>query len=245
MDAFVVAAVVVAAYALGSISFAMLAVRWKLGVDLRTVGSGNLGATNASRVLGRGYGVAIYLLDFLKGFAPVFVTERFLGDPPLFGANGPPLAAAAGLAAFLGHCYPAWHGFRGGKGVATASGLVIALSPAAGFTALAVFGLLVLTVRMISVGSTLAAAVLPFAYIAFAGRATAFSGRGGYVTGLFTLIAAWVIVRHRSNLVRVWNGTEAKIGSKKTSPPSPTSETDAKTQGPAADALAPDSGNRT
>jgi glycerol-3-phosphate acyltransferase PlsY len=215
MDALVAAAVVVAAYALGSISFALLFVRWKKGVDLRTVGSGNLGATNASRVLGRGYGIAIYALDFLKGFAPAALVAGPLGDPAPFGASGPALAPLAGLAAFLGHCYPAWHGFRGGKGVATASGLVLALSPVAGLAALATFGVLVLLFRMISVGSTAAAAILPFAHLAAAGRAAALAGRGAYVTGLFALVALWVIVRHRSNLARVVAGTEAKVGGRR------------------------------
>lgn len=215
MDAPAAAATLLASYALGSVSFAYLAAKLLRGVDLRAVGSGNLGATNASRVLGRKWGVAIYLLDFLKGFAPALLVLRCAGDPRLGGPGGPPLAACAGLAAFVGHCYPAWHGFRGGKGVATASGLVLALSPWAGLTAFAVFGALVLAFRFISVGSVAAAAALPFLHVAFGGVESTLTGGGRWITGLFALIAAWVIVRHRSNLRRVLAGEEPKVGKRK------------------------------
>lgn len=215
MDAPAAAATLLASYALGSVSFAYLAAKLLRGVDLRAVGSGNLGATNASRVLGRKWGVAIYLLDFLKGFAPALLVLRCADDPRLGGPGGPPLAACAGLAAFVGHCYPAWHGFRGGKGVATASGLVLALSPWAGLTAFAVFGALVLAFRFISVGSVAAAAALPFAHVAFGGVDATLTGGGRWITGLFALIAAWVIVRHRSNLRRVLAGEEPKVGKRK------------------------------
>lgn len=211
MNASVAVGVLAASYALGSVSFADLVARSK-GVDLRKVGSGNLGATNAGRALGRGWGFAIYALDLLKGLAPVCVARALSGDAAPFGDGGPPLPESAGFAAFVGHCYPVWHGFRGGKGVATASGLVLASSPWAALAAFAAFGLVVAAFRMISLGSVVASLVLPFAHVAAVGADAAFGGGGRWVTGLFALIAVWVIVRHRSNLARVFAGTEARIG---------------------------------
>jgi acyl phosphate:glycerol-3-phosphate acyltransferase len=213
MHALPAVAIVVASYALGSVSFAYLAAKRLRGIDLRTVGSGNLGATNASRVLGRGFGIAIYALDFLKGLAPVVIARRVDPNATIGGSGGPELAAIAGLAAFLGHCYPAWHGFRGGKGVATASGMVLALSPIAGLVAFVVFGAALLFGRMISLGSVLAATALAPAHV-FATGAAAFAAPGAWTTGLFALVAFWVIARHRSNLARIFSGTEAKIGRK-------------------------------
>jgi acyl phosphate:glycerol-3-phosphate acyltransferase len=210
MNVLAAAGILAGSYALGSVSFAYLATRRIKGVDLRTVGSGNLGATNAARVLGKTWGRVIFVLDLAKGLAPVVVV-RALGDPAPFGASAPPLAPLAGLAAFVGHCYPAWHGFRGGKGVATASGVVLALSPYAGLCAFAVFYATVKTLRMISVGSVVATASLPVLHVLFTGQSS-LAGRGRWTSGLFLLLAAWVVVRHRANLARVFAGTEPRIG---------------------------------
>ncbi len=197
-------------YAAGSVSFAYWAVKWRTGTDLRTVGSGNLGATNAARVLGRSWGVAIYVLDFLKGLVPVLVAEAM---PDCRTPEGwPPLPLLAGLAAFVGHCLPMWHGFRGGKGVATGSGLVVGLASLSVVAAVgAAFGLGVAVSRTISLGSILASATLPIAhYVLTHPRPT--SGSEGWSFALFILVGLLVIVRHRANMKRLLAGEEPRIG---------------------------------
>ncbi|HYC79226.1 MAG TPA: glycerol-3-phosphate 1-O-acyltransferase PlsY [Planctomycetota bacterium] len=217
MNDLVPAAWILAGYLLGSVSFAYLVVRARAGVDLRTIGSGNLGATNVGRALGRKWALIVYALDFLKGFA-LPAALRACEDRATWD-GGPPLAASVGLAAFLGHCYPLWHGFRGGKGVATASGLIVALAPWAGLATLGLFGATLAAFRMISLGSVVAAVALPFLYVAVVGRAEALGAGGRWILGLFALIAAWVTVRHRGNLARIAAGTEPKIGTRRSAGP--------------------------
>lgn len=197
-------------YALGSVSFAYWCVKWKTGVDLRTLGSGNLGATNAARALGRSWGVAIYVLDFLKGLLPVLVARAIA--PPETTTIAPPLPLLAGLAAFIGHCLPVWHGFRGGKGVATGSGLVVGLAswPVTASVA-AAFGLGVALSRTISLGSILASATLPLAHY-FLTTPRPLSGAEGWSFLLFILVGLLVVVRHRANMKRLLAGNEPRIG---------------------------------
>jgi glycerol-3-phosphate acyltransferase PlsY len=198
------------AYLLGSVSFAWLFAKRLKGVDLRTYGSGNLGATNAGRLLGRRMAVAIYLLDFAKGFAPVFVLRRPWGDP--LAPGGVPVALLAGLAALIGHCFPVWHGFRGGKGVATASGVIVALTPLVSLVVFAVFGIAVAVSRRISVGSVAAAATLPIAQSVLRDG----SGGTGWVLGLYVAVAMLIVARHHQNLRRLFRGEEPRIGARKT-----------------------------
>ena len=106
-------------------------------------------------LLGRRWALVIYALDLMKGLAPVLVCRLLLGDP---AAGGVPVSLLAGIAAFLGHCFPIWHGFRGGKGVATGSGVILGTSPPVFLIAIGLFVLLVLTTRMVSVGSIIASA---------------------------------------------------------------------------------------
>ncbi len=214
MTAWLQVSLVLLAYALGSISFALLLTRAVKGIDLRTVGSGNLGATNAGRVLGRKWAVVIYVLDFLKGLLPVVVVRRALGDPALFDTPVP-LALAAGAAAFAGHCWPIWHGLRGGKGVATTSGLLLALSWPTFLLSAGVFAVTVLLSRMISLGSVLAGVSLAPAYAGLeSGRAQTPAGQ--VEMGVLAAIALVVIWRHRANLRRILQGTESRIGKKST-----------------------------
>jgi glycerol-3-phosphate acyltransferase PlsY len=204
------AAYVLGAYLLGSISFAAILVRTRTGIDLRTVGSGNLGATNAGRVLGRRWAIGIYGLDLLKGGVPAGVARHLLQDPGAFGTRLS-LALAAGAAAFLGHCWPIWHGLRGGKGVATASGVLLVLSPAAFGASLAVFLIAYGTSRMVSLGSILAALSLPLLHRLFeSGRHASEAARIEFWT--LVLLAAVVIFRHRANLRRILAGTEPRRG---------------------------------
>jgi len=192
------AAVAVASYALGTLPFARLAGRLR-GVDLARHGSGNLGATNAIRVLGPALGVPVLLLDVAKGLAAV------VGLAPLADA-GEPARLLCGGAAVAGHVWPVWWRFRGGKGVATAAGVFLALAPAATGIATLVFAGVLAASRYVSAASMAAAIALPLA-LAWRGEP-----RGTLGAGL--AVAALVVVRHRANLARLAAGTESRVGSR-------------------------------
>ena len=191
------------AYLLGSISFSLVVVWLLQRVDLRTLGSGNPGATNVLRTSGRWPALVVLLLDIGKGIVPVEAARR-LGAPA-------EIQAGAGLAAILGHVFPIWFGFRGGKGVATGFGVFVALFPLAGAAALMLFATLVFVTRYVSVGSVVAAvAVPPVAWLL---------GEGGWATpisavtlSLAAVCALLVVLRHASNLRRLAEGTERKLG---------------------------------
>ena len=197
-----------AAYLLGSIPFAYLAVRLRKGVDIRTVGSGNVGATNAGRVLGRGWAVAIYALDAAKGAGAVLLGRAL--------APGPSVEAGCGLLAIAGHVAPVWLGFRGGKGVATATGVFLALAPLAFVIAGATWLLVAAATRMVSLASIALALALPIAVIALEGDA-AFRERLPILL-LAIAVALFVIVRHLPNLKRIAAGTEPRIGARRHAP---------------------------
>jgi len=189
---------IIVAYAIGSIPFALiLARRWGTR-DLRRIGSGNLGAANVWRVTGATAGVLVALLDIAKGAAGVIVAEQLNR-----GAGAP---AAAGVAAVVGHIYPVWLGFRGGKGVATSCGVFAVLTPLAILPALAVFFVSVWITKYVSVGSVLASLALPPVAYATGSPATAIAAAAG--------VAVLIIFRHRSNLKRVRAGTEPRVGIK-------------------------------
>ena len=187
---------VIAGYLIGSIPFALvLARRWGTA-DLRTIGSGNLGAANVMRVSGVAPGVLVAVLDLAKGAASVALAQRVRPD----GAT----AALAGFAAIMGHIYPVWLRFKGGKGVATACGVFSVLTPAVVPPVLTIFLATVALTKYISLGSLLATIALP--PIAYA--------IGSPPPSVFAAIAASVVIviRHRSNLVRLRTGTERRIG---------------------------------
>ena len=193
MNTFVV---LVVGYFLGSIPFAYLLARRHRGIDLRLAGSGNVGAANLLRITTKKIGVSAMALDMGKGIASILVARQI--DP---GTAGP---AVAGIAAVLGHIYPVWLGFRGGKGVATTCGVFSILAPQATAIAGIFFIVTVWWTRYISLGSVVASAVL---------------GLLAYLNGSpeFTVIAAFVVAvivihRHRSNLGRVFAGIERRIG---------------------------------
>ena len=193
------------AYLLGSIPFGYLLVRFFRKEDIRAVGSGNIGATNVARSGAKGLGVLTLLLDLGKGFLAVTIA---LHVSP--GTRGVPsdLAMGAAVAAVLGHIFPVWLGFRGGKGVATALGVFLALTPVAALAAAAVFLLVVVATRIVSLASIAAAAALPvFALLLTPGRSPVYLG------GVF-LLALLVIGMHRANIQRLIAGTESRFGSK-------------------------------
>ena len=188
-------------YFLGSIPFGYLLVRATGGGDIRKVGSGNIGATNVARTSGWSVGVATLVLDAAKGFLAVWLTEHFSGGNIRF-------MMYAGLAAILGHVFPVWLKFAGGKGVATALGVFLAICWPAIAAAALLFILVVLFWRYVSLASISAAAALPlFVYLLYAPRhapPTAVS--------VSTLVAAvMVITKHRDNIERLVRGTEPRF----------------------------------
>ena len=184
-----------AAYLLGSIPFAFLLAR-RRGIDLRQSGSGNVGASNVLRTSGATLAVLAMALDGLKGMLAVLIAERVSATPAA--------PVAAGLASMLGHVYPVWLRFRGGKGVATAAGVFTLLAPAALAFASAVFVIAVIATRMISVGSLSAAVTLAIA-------AAVMDSSRIVITGA-VLAAAIIVYCHRGNLARLMAGTERRVG---------------------------------
>jgi glycerol-3-phosphate acyltransferase PlsY len=184
------------AYLIGSIPFALIMARRWGKVDLHRFGSGNIGAANVLRASGITAGVLVAVLDIAKGAISVMLAERL-------NPTGP-IPAAAGVAAIVGHIYPVWLRFRGGKGVATACGVFSVLTPIALPPALGLFLLSVWMTKYISVGSVLATVALP--PIAYA------TGSSAEVVGAATAAATLIVFRHRSNLMRIRAGTERRLG---------------------------------
>jgi len=182
------------AYFVGSVPFAYLLAR-RRGIDLRQVGSGNVGATNVLRTNGVPQAVLVMCLDAAKGAFAVVIADRF--------ASGQATPVAAGLASVIGHVYPVWLGFRGGKGVATAAGAFAVLAPVAVGIAGAVFVTVVWVTRYISVGSIAAAIALAVAAASDAPRLIAIGA---------ALAALIIVHRHRSNLARLMAGREPRVG---------------------------------
>jgi glycerol-3-phosphate acyltransferase PlsY len=189
------------AYLLGSLPFGYLIVRWQKGIDVRTTGSGSIGATNVMRNLGIIGFVVTFLLDLGKGVAAVLLAGHLTHDNPWW-------IAASAVAAILGHCFPVWLKFRGGKGVATGVGVFIALAPLQVVLVLVIFALIVAIWRYISLGSIIATAAFPVLvhFMKHAPIPIVLGAAGG---------ALVIILRHHANLRRLWHGTENRVGSKK------------------------------
>lgn len=190
-----VGVVLAGAYLLGSVPFSYLVARL-YGVDVRAVGSGNVGATNVMRSAGRVAGVTAFVLDLLKGTAACLAGERL--DP------GGSLAALAALVAVLGHIFPVWLRFRGGKGVATGLGALAPLAPLASGAAAAAFFLTLATSRFVSLSSIVGALVLVVL--------APLLGAGAATTGSVSAVAVVVILKHHANIVRIARGTEPRVG---------------------------------
>jgi acyl-phosphate glycerol 3-phosphate acyltransferase len=189
------------AYLLGAVPFGYLIARAR-GVDILHQGSGNIGATNVGRVLGRKFGVLCFLLDFAKGALPVAVTQ-WLAD------SSEVLPVTAGLAAFLGHLFPVYLRFRGGKGVATGAGVVAVLLPGPALGAILVWLAVVFARRYVSLASVAAAASLIAFRLLLVENPFA---EGHVVRTMFCLVAAvLVIVKHRANISRLWQGNENRL----------------------------------
>jgi acyl phosphate:glycerol-3-phosphate acyltransferase len=190
-----------AAYFLGSIPFGLILAKLFAGSDIRKSGSGNIGATNVARVAGPAPGILTLLLDVAKGYAAVWLAARFTDQSST-------AMALAAVAALIGHCFPVWLKFKGGKGVATALGVFLMLAPLAALGSLLVFILVSITWRYVSLGSVSAAAVMPLLlYFLWApGHAPPL------IVDLGTLFAsALVIFKHDANLQRLIDGEEPKF----------------------------------
>ncbi len=211
---------IAAAYLVGSIPFGLLIGKMR-GIDIREHGSKNIGATNTWRVLGKKAGITCFALDLLKGAAPVLVSGavmRTLGERSLDQTTAW-WWLGVGIAAVLGHMFSIYIGFKGGKGVATGFGVMVAFWPAItlpALIALVLWIILAKATRMVSISSCIAAITLPvsLALLRLAGWPShGLEGAAPYlgVTGLLAFLVVW---RHRSNLIRVFNGTENKLGEK-------------------------------
>lgn len=210
-----------AAYLIGSIPFGLLIARLR-GVDIRQHGSGNIGATNVGRVLGKRLGITCFVLDVFKGLVPVLTYGLLAGAAAQLKADsatgpGPALAALAWLAipaaAVLGHVFPVWLGFRGGKGVATSLGVLLGVFPYLTLPAVVCFvvwGLVMAFFGWVGLASVVAALVLPPLAAVFGWWLGAAPGALLVLSMVTGLLAALVIWRHRSNLQRIWAGTEPK-----------------------------------
>lgn len=194
--------VVVAAYLMGSIPNGLLIARLK-GIDLQKVGSGNIGATNVYRCVGKGWGIAAFVLDAVKGFVPAFVFPRLMESAP------PWLGLACGIAAVAGHNWPVWLKFKGGKGVSTSAGMLLGIAPAAVGIGFVVFAVTVAITRFVSLGSILAAIAVPAAYIGLYGV------ENRLLAGALVVMGLLVVFKHRANIGRLLAGTEPGITSQK------------------------------
>ena len=199
---------VLAGYVLGSVPFGLLVSRMK-GLDIRQHGSGNIGATNVWRVCGWRYGLPVFVLDVLKGAASVLVARwiaiRFNGDPAW-------TATAAATACILGHSFPIWLRFKGGKGVATSLGVLFGLMPMVSLGVLLLWAVIFKASGYVSLASIVAALALP---LLAGGAQYAGWGYGWPCVGFAFIAALLVLVRHRGNIQRLRSGTESRFGKKK------------------------------
>lgn len=210
-------AVIVIAYFLGSIPFGYLIVRATRGADIRKTGSGGTGATNVSRRAGKSAGILTLVLDALKGAAAVLIARLILGLPVLAASDasiasdfGDWWIALAAILVIVGHMFPIWLGFRGGKGVATGVGVFLVLVPIAVAGAGVVFLLIVMLTRYVSLGSIVAAATIPLFVWVQHGLLSPVGGLWSTMTA--AVVAAFLITfAHRANIQRLLQGTESKF----------------------------------
>ena len=210
-----------AAYLVGSVPFGLMVGKLK-GIDPRTAGSGNIGASNVGRLLGRKFFALVFLLDLLKGLLPMLAAGRLLRAAPQ-DARTYLLWLLVGFAAIFGHMFSLFLGFKGGKGVATSSGVILGLFPyftVPGAIALAVWGIVLKGTRYISVASIVAAASFPVTYVLLA------LSSGWPVVGeqlpllvFSVLVAAMIVYKHRSNIARLRAGTEPHYDERAAPPP--------------------------
>lgn len=215
---------VLLSYLLGSIPSGFLVAKAK-GVDIRSVGSGNIGATNVFRILGKGAGIFVLTADAVKGVAAVMIAEPvvrqyFFPSDNLTNFGRPEIydyfREVAGICAILGHNYTCWLKFKGGKGVATTAGVFAALAPAAFSIALATWLVVFAASRYVSLASIVAAVALPIAVW--------LTGNGALLIGISAVLGALAIYKHKANIERLLAGTENRLGGKKPAAAAPPEE---------------------
>jgi glycerol-3-phosphate acyltransferase PlsY len=211
------AALIVAAYLIGSIPFSFLVVKMLAGADIRQHGSRNVGATNVARSFGKAPGIVALLLDIAKGYGAVALAKWLTTRPDwplMFGTDPSPWhsrafwVALAGLVAVVAHMFPVWLHFHGGKGVATATGAFLALDPIVIAAGILVFLIVLLSMRFVSLASMLSAASVPI-FMRFLTHAPF------WTIVISIIIAMLVIVKHHSNIARLTQGTERRMGERK------------------------------
>lgn len=193
-----------ASYLIGSIPAGYLVGRLR-GIDIRKAGSGNIGATNVLRVMGRPYGYLVFLFDFLKGVGAVVLSAFILNHTGVVHRETEFVGIAAGALCVIGHVYPVWLGFKGGKGVATSVGVLFGLMPIVGVTVMIVWLIVYQTTKYVSVASITAAIVLP---LTVAGMFYLEKTQSLALVYLSICLAVMIIWRHRSNISRLSKGTE-------------------------------------
>lgn len=213
MEILKASAVVLGAYLLGSIPWGFIIGKLN-GVDVRKVGSKNIGATNVTRCVGKKAGKLCFVLDFVKGALPVLAAQILFKETSMFNEY---IVIATLLAAVIGHMFPVFLNFKGGKGVSTAAGAIMALAWFPLLIALVVWVVVFLVSRYVSLASISAAAVLPIvAWVCYLTGASNFGklANSPLVLVFLTLVAVLAIVRHRSNIQRLLDGTENRFGKK-------------------------------
>ena len=206
METFQPVLATLAAYLIGSLSFAVIVSRALGMADPRTYGSGNPGATNVLRSGNKLAAILTLLLDALKGFLPVFLVQHFGAAYGLHEGT----VALVGLAAFLGHLWPVFFKFKGGKGVATAAGVLLGINPWLGLATLATWVIIAAFFRYSSLAAIVAAVFAPFYQLLIWG--------GGPVAGAVTLMGLLLVWRHMANIQKLLKGTESKLGQKSPAP---------------------------
>jgi glycerol-3-phosphate acyltransferase PlsY len=199
------------AYVCGSLPFGYWAGRLK-GVDIRKHGSGNIGATNVIRVLGKRTGIPVFILDMLKGFLPVLLAERWMKHIGAEDDGATLVAVFCAAAAVLGHMFTFWLGFKGGKGVATSAGVLLGLAWPAMVVGLIIWLIVFYSTRYVALASIGASIAIPLAMAV----SMTFQHRWNFVLlGLGLVMGTLVVVRHRSNIARLFSGTEKGFAKKK------------------------------
>lgn len=212
MSASTYALVGLAAYLLGSIPFGYILVRLFRNEDIRAKGSGNIGATNVVRSGAKKLGALTFLLDVCKGYFAVWLAGRIFYVPGIAPVPPHSAEAFAALCAILGHIYTVWLRFKGGKGVATALGVFLALAPLAAVAGLLVFIVVFALSKYVSLSSIMAAAVFPPVALLLP-----HAPYGPWLTAVIFLVPVIVIARHHQNITRLLNGTEYRFGKPKVS----------------------------
>lgn len=203
MNLTIIISVISASYFAGSIPSSYLAGKWLKSIDIRNFGSGNPGATNTLRVLGKKAGFAVLLFDFLKGFIPLIIASRYFNP---FQDNESIIMIICGLSVITGHIFPVWLKFKGGKGVASSAGVFTALYPPIFPVSIFIFSFSVLIFKKISAASIITALSVPLTYKVL--NIILKSEPDKYITVFTLIIPLIIIIRHRSNIIRILTGRE-------------------------------------